>query len=73
MSIPNYITAIWSDEITMTHIRYWRNSELSNTDWTQLADAQCDKAAWATYRQSLRDLPAQNEDPQKLVFPTRPA
>jgi len=73
MSIPNYITAIWSDEITISHIRYWRNSELSNTDWTQLADSTVNKSAWATYRQALRDLPAQNEDPQKLVFPTRPA
>lgn len=73
MSIPQHIASIWTYEPTIDQIRSWRNSELTNTDWTQVADAQCDKAAWATYRQSLRDLPAQNVDPQKLVFPTRPA
>ena len=72
MIIPNYITEISSDEITIIHIRCWRNSELSNTDWTQLADSTVNKSVWATYRQALRDLPAQNEDPQKIVFPTRP-
>lgn len=73
MSVPNYITAIWSDEITLRQIRNWRNAELSDTDWTQLADSTVNKSVWATYRQALRDLPAQNEDPQKIVLPTRPA
>ena len=72
MSIPDYISAIWSEEITIDHIRIWRNSELKNTDWTQVADSQADKTAWATYRQALRDLPAQNADPKKLKFPKRP-
>lgn len=34
---------------------------LFQSDWTQVADcplSDADKAAWATYRQSLRDLPA---------------
>ena len=56
----------------MTQIRAWRNIELAATDWTQLADAQCDKTAYATYRQALRDLPAQNDDPTKIVIPNRP-
>jgi hypothetical protein len=54
------------------YLRTIRNAELAATDWTQVADAQCDKAAWATYRQALRDLPAQNADPKKIKFPTRP-
>jgi hypothetical protein len=54
------------------YVRVVRNAELAATDWTQVADAQCDKAAWATYRQALRDLPASNKDPKKIVFPTRP-
>jgi len=53
-------------------IRLWRNTELANCDWTQLSDAVCDKTAWVEYRQALRDLPAQNTDPKKIVFPTRP-
>ncbi len=55
------------------YVRAVRNAELVATDWTQVADAQCDKAAWATYRQKLRDLPASNADPKKIKFPTRPA
>ena len=62
-----------TNEQLFEQIRLWRNSELSKCDWTQVADAPADKAAWATYRQTLRDLPAQNADPKKIVFPTRPA
>ena len=54
------------------YVRTVRNAELAATDWTQVADSQTDKAAWAEYRQALRDLPAQNADPKKIVFPTRP-
>jgi hypothetical protein len=53
-------------------LRLWRDSELKATDWTQTADAPVDKAAWATYRQVLRDLPSQSSDPSKLVFPVKP-
>ena len=55
------------------YVRTVRNAELAATDWTQVADSTADKAAWATYRQALRDLPSQNVDPKKIVFPTRPA
>jgi hypothetical protein len=55
------------------YVRNIRKAELFATDWTQVADAPVDKAAWATYRQQLRDLPTQNADPKKIVFPTRPA
>lgn len=53
------------------YVRAVRNAELAATDWTQVADSQADKAAWATYRQALRDLPASNKDPKKIKFPTR--
>lgn len=33
-----------------------RNALLAETDWTQVADAPVDAAAWATYRQALRDI-----------------
>jgi hypothetical protein len=54
------------------YVRTIRNAELLATDWTQVSDSQTDKTAWATYRQALRDLPASNIDPKKIVFPTRP-
>jgi len=53
-------------------IKLWRNSELGRTDWTQLPDAPVDKAAWATYRRALRDLPAQGGLADDAVFPTAP-
>ena len=66
------IIANASLEQQFAYVRTVRNSELAATDWTQLADSTADKATWKTYRQALRDLPAQNADPKKLKFPTRP-
>lgn len=53
-------------------VRYWRNAELVATDWTQLSDAPADKAAYAIYRQELRDLMAQSEDARAFIFPIKP-
>lgn len=53
-------------------IRNKRNYLLSESDWTQVADAPGDKAAWATYRQALRDLPSTGTDPDALTWPTSP-
>lgn len=39
-------------------MRWRRNAALAASDWTQVADAPVDAAAWATYRQALRDLPS---------------
>lgn len=50
-----------------------RNRRLSETDWTQVLDAPVDRAAWAEYRQSLRDLPETAEDLADVVWPTPPA
>ena len=60
------------DEWFFERIRLWRDRELASCDWTQVADSTADKAAWVTYRQALRDLPTQNADPKKIVFPSRP-
>jgi len=51
--------------------RNWRAEELKATDWTQLPDAPVDAAAWATYRQALRDLPSV-QDFANAELPTRP-
>jgi hypothetical protein len=37
-------------------MRQERNRLLSASDWTQVPDAPTDKAAWAAYRQALRDI-----------------
>ena len=49
-----------------------RNQALSASDWTQLADAPVDKVAWATYRQSLRDITLQTGFPWTIDWPVAP-
>ena len=49
-----------------------RDLKLQSSDWTQVPDAPVDQAAWAAYRQELRDLPANTEDPNKVVWPKPP-
>ena len=61
-----------TNEQKWEQIKLWRNAELIRTDWTQVADAPVDKAAWATYRQALRDLPAQGGLANEAMFPTKP-
>jgi hypothetical protein len=53
-------------------IKNWRNAQLAKSDWTQVADAPVDKAAWATYRQALRDLPAQGGLADEAELPNAP-
>ena len=47
-----------SKDSAMSQIRGQRNRLLLACDWTQIADSTADKAAWATYRTALRNLPA---------------
>jgi hypothetical protein len=54
-------------------LRSSRNVLLSNSDWTQIADAPVDDLVWAVYRQELRDLPANTTDPFNPVWPEMPA
>jgi hypothetical protein len=49
-------------------IRSQRNQMLKDSDWTQLSDSPVDKAAWALYRQALRDITTQ-PDPFNISWP----
>jgi len=54
-----------------------RNFLLSDSDWTQLGDAQLttqQKADWVTYRQKLRDIPQDQTEASAatVVFPVTP-
>lgn len=53
-------------------LREERNRRLAASDWTQVADAPVDAAAWAAYRQALRDMPGNTLDPRNPVWPTLP-
>ena len=47
-----------------------RNRLLGDTDYTQLPDyPKADQIALATYRQELRDVPAQEGFPENVVWP----
>jgi hypothetical protein len=54
-------------------IREQRNKLLIGCDWTRLDDVQCDKEAWAEYRQALRDLPNMVTDPKNVIWPAPPS
>jgi hypothetical protein len=49
-----------------------RNTLLASSDWTQVADAPVDQSAWATYRQALRDITAQDGFPGNVSWPVAP-
>lgn len=49
-----------------------RDFLLQQSDWTQLPDAPVDHAAWAVYRQQLRDVPLQPGFPLNIVWPVQP-
>jgi hypothetical protein len=53
-------------------VRTERDAKLTESDWTQVADAPVDQAAWATYRQALRDIPSQAGFPNEVTWPTEP-
>ncbi|NLG85591.1 MAG: phage tail protein [Firmicutes bacterium] len=61
--------------LTWEDVRARRDALLRESDWTQLPDAPMDaslRAAWAQYRQALRDLPQVFLDPADVVWPAPP-
>jgi hypothetical protein len=72
------VTAASAEEIAErlqnkeAEVRQQRNELLSDCDWTQLPDSPADHEAWATYRQALRDVTAQEGFPWDVSWPTEP-
>lgn len=51
-------------------LRFIRNEKLNLSDWSMMIDSplsESDKNEWKIYRQYLRDLPENIEDPKSLV------
>jgi hypothetical protein len=71
--MPDYNPDAQAAEQLAEEIRTERDRLLSASDWTQVADAPVDQAAWAEYRQALRDVPEQEGFPENVVWPTEPA
>lgn len=65
-------------DLILASVRVTRDQMLTSTDWTQLPDVVFNagvKAAWATYRSALRNVPSDNSSVTSLddvVWPTKP-
>ena len=58
----------------LNDLRISRNRRLLASDWTQSRDVTLSNDAdWKTYRQALRDLPANTSDPTNPTWPTKPS
>ena len=60
----------------MAYLRHVRDLLMGCTDWTQAVDSpltEAQRAAWATYRQSLRDLPSVYSGDGPIPWPVSPA
>ena len=53
-------------------LRFERNKRLAETDYLALSDATLTDEM-RTYRQALRDLPANTTDPANPTWPTKPS
>ena len=59
------------DTNAATAVRTDRDARLAATDWMGLSDVTM-SADWTTYRQALRDVPAQSGFPHTITWPTEP-
>jgi hypothetical protein len=62
-------------QIAHTQMINVRNGLLAASDWTQSPDSpltEAKKQDWASYRQTLRDLPANTADPSNPAWPAKP-
>jgi hypothetical protein len=57
--------------ISATQVRSERDELLAASDHMALADRITD--GWRTYRQALRDVPAQTDFPNTITWPTKPS
>jgi hypothetical protein len=68
-----------ADERQAKASRLLRDARLASCDWTQAADSPLSsdqKAAWATYRAELRNLPTADEnwpDSETITWPDEPS
>jgi len=67
-----FVTPSPDADAAAAEVRAERNKLLSESDWTQVIDAPVDQAAWAVYRQDLRDVPSQAGFPWTVDWPVAP-
>ena len=64
--------AAGADDRSWAELRSRRDELLSETDWQASTDVTM-TAEQSAYRQQLRDLPANTEDPDNVTWPTKPS
>lgn len=64
--------AAGADDRKAEEVRTERNQLLLQTDWMASTDVTLSDA-WRTYRQALRDVPAQSGFPNNVTWPTKPS
>ena len=63
------------EELAWEFARDKRNRLLSECDWTCVTDTQlsdADQTSWQEYRQALRDVPQNENDPETITWPDAP-
>jgi len=63
------------NSVTWDTIREKRDQLIRDSDWTMIPGATVDQAAWAAYRQVLRDLPQTfaAKGPESVIWPSAPS
>ena len=61
-----------ANDADMEILRMKRNKKLAKSDWMANSDVNMTDT-WKTYRQALRDLPANTADPKNPTWPTEPS
>ena len=64
--------AAGADDREAEEVRIKRDALLSETDWMANSDVTMSDE-WRTYRQALRDVPAQSGFPNDVTWPTKPS
>ena len=64
--------AVGADTRAATSAREERDKLLSETDWMGNSDVTM-SSAWTTYRQALRNVPAQSGFPTDVTWPVEPS
>ena len=67
--------AAWAaaaNDRALEELRRQRNQLLEESDWRAVSDLTMSDA-WKTYRQTLRDLPANTADPNNVTWPEEPS
>lgn len=70
----NEIIIILKD-VRWSNIRCKRDLLIHDTDWTQTIDCPLSvdkKSEFTAYRQALRDIPQTYDNPDDIVWPTKP-